>query len=81
MAPLQEESGETMSCFTITYHQPAQKIRTAEQPPNVLLNEIHHWFNPDNGILKKLDGIAFDVTTLMCPNMKVGTNNDGQADG
>ena len=31
--PLQEESGETMSCFTITYHQPAQKIRTAEQPP------------------------------------------------
>lgn len=43
---------------------------------------IHHWFNPDNGILKKLDGIAFDVNYFdVSKHESWDTNNDGQADG
>ena len=58
------------------------KDKNGRTAANVLLNEIHHWFNPDNGILKKLDGIAFDVNYFdVSKHESWDTNNDGQADG
>lgn len=58
------------------------KDKDGRTAADILLNEIHDWFNPNNGVLKNLDGIAFDVNYFdVSKHESWDTDNDGQADG
>lgn len=58
------------------------KDKDGKTAADILLDEINDWFAPENGILRSLDGIAFDVNYFdVSKHESWDTNNDGQADG